>query len=513
MAEAQRVEEATIDDQAFNKSQVIGMPSLTTWVFISILVLILSFLIPIDQETPIFIAVYMFLQLGIVLLIFFVRPGWIIKNNHMKKMDAIDSEFSDWVKNTAFELNIHPAPLSLYTEKLGVPLQVFGTFQRTYVVVNKNELDFARKHGFMQDLKAMLLHELAHIKNQDYWKYSLAKDLSNLYFITIIFSFFLIIFGMADSAISSAPYAQTLHKTTAIVIILVGVLLLFLVRFLTETREYYADLLVKEILGKDVLISAILTSAKMWPNHEGTKTSNLVENILYQFSKSSNRYSLERIRAIQVTGLQFHKNTQKFIFFAGLVTGIMVLERNIDVLFLMSVMVIGSLLGSVCLLPYWMVGGIQLKSLLMKAVESTIRYFAGIFIGILLFIVIVALTMSINKVFFPAVFFEGIEVTSYYAISILSIFLSITIGLCIFSVFVKTIYRNNFGRLFLKKGALLLIVPFSQVLLLSCLFIYFLSQLLGTSTINYQTAILPFLLIFLFNFAAYWVGPKLDETE
>ncbi|MBB5084186.1 M48 family metalloprotease [Nonomuraea endophytica] len=164
-----------------------------------------------------------------IVLLYLVRPRLTIARQHLV---PAGEELSGLVAGLAAEEGLRRTPEVLLDANRGTPGgRAFGRYPRYYLRLNIGTLHEAGRRGDRSDLKAIVLHELAHLRNRD-------VDLTNLtlsavWVFAVLVGAPLLIHTAITDPVRLAPLSiRTLLGTVLVVLLAASVL---------RAREHYAD--------------------------------------------------------------------------------------------------------------------------------------------------------------------------------------------------------------------------------------------------------------------------------
>ncbi len=329
-------------DNCKNQSgnDLLKLPSLTTLVFFIIVFIFLYAHLPTllsDNSLSGICGVNQWtISIVIISVLFrsyFTFPHRFITKGKMKSLREINPELVDWAEEKSRILKINPCPVFLYTEHKKISIQAFGTFRHRFIVMNKKELSAAEQKNAFQELKTMVLHELAHFKNGDHWKYQIAKYMIFVVFITLSIRKSLAFLGtaygverfrMADDLGMPLTRSNLLIETLGFTF-LMGIFILA-VNLLGEIREYYADAKAAQIVGQSAILEAILRSSEFWPSSANSEKSfsHRLAMIKKIFGVHQKHYYRERLAVLQEPEIRLMMILRRVIYTAGLAVGYLV---------------------------------------------------------------------------------------------------------------------------------------------------------------------------------------------
>ncbi len=393
----------------------LDLPSATTAVFVLIVVMTLSLILPIGASGSLAV-----LTAGLPLILilaslrlFLTMPDRWIERNHMLPLAKTDPELAEWMHRQAESLGIYPAPTILYTEQPGIPLQAFGTFHQRFVVINKVELDAAKGLGVLPILKTMLTHELAHLKTGDTWKLQFAKQVVKVssVLLMMLFAGLMSRFSL-ERLLLSGPVGRADLVAMMLSFVLIFGVMLYSLTVMQSVREYYADAWVLRAQGSDVgarnLAGALIIAKHIWatnPPATVKPTSWRSRLAGVTFARTPQQESLNRLKAItesQVMSVPFLRTMRQVAFAGGLAVGTQLFAFDTGRQLLFAGIALGGIyVGLAYLLPCMTVTERTSVKSAAQAVVATVMFMAGVFCFGLLRVVIVQIIYGLSGVHRP----------------------------------------------------------------------------------------------------------------
>jgi len=235
----------------------------------------------------------------LALLIYVLRPWYLIYKEGMVRLDEKEPAISAKISELSGHLKLVTPVTALLSPESGITIHTFGTHRQHYIVMNRGFIDKFLIHD--DEFRAVLCHELAHIRSGDVERTELALAFLCSFF---CFAFVFLAMGMAlivknyvqygadlGAAISEGGSSRPLilnpvlqnfitnFSTGIVVSIIVGIAIWFLIRFIIQYRELYADWMTTQMMGERMSLERALTrmqavarfqaGAKMRENRHG----------------------------------------------------------------------------------------------------------------------------------------------------------------------------------------------------------------------------------------------------
>jgi len=220
----------------------------------------------------------------LALLVYSLRPLYLIWKERMVRLEGEAPAIAAEISGLAGSLDMATPVTAMLSPDNGVDIYTFGTHREHYIVMNRGFIDVFHDHA--EEFRAILYHELAHIRSGDVKRTELA-----LAFLTSFFCVAVVFLGMGITtitinffrygedlgytkyyhdyytdksgfhAVSVIPALQnfiTNFSTAIIIIAIVGVSIWFLIRFIIRYRELYADWMATHLMGESVSLERAL---------------------------------------------------------------------------------------------------------------------------------------------------------------------------------------------------------------------------------------------------------------
>jgi len=418
----------------------LDMPSLTTVAFFVIVIMAFQVVIPawrIDLGMAplaenLFKAIYISVPIMAVLRMFLSAPDRWIKRYGMEPLANWEPDLVSQVRECASQMGIHPYPMLFVTRNPGLSIQCFGTFRRRFIVVSRQEIDFARQDNEWDELVTMFAHELAHIRHGDNWKYMLAQQVVWVFMVwslTVLLAT-LLLPDTIELWFVGSPFNVWSKLGTILVYPVIMGIQVYSLRLLRQIREHYADARAAQLMGQEAVHRALFASLR-WRSPKAVKSSGRIGDLrpVRRFAPvlgffGERQQALERVEALQ-KGAVLHYSVRRTMFISGFAMGIQWFSFNRQAFLSMDFYLIISalLFGVVYLIPRTDLGMQAVRSVLTV---STLMM-AGVLSSLLLHTMLTVSEYAMSGASY-AVVLEGLKPVAaggYYLVN--SMFMTVTL--------------------------------------------------------------------------------------